>query len=48
MVRSTQRLLADPDAAAALGRAGREVALTRYGLGRFLDDWNGVLERYAG
>jgi hypothetical protein len=48
MVRSTQRLLADPDAAAALGRAGREVALTRYGLGRFVDDWNGLLERYAG
>jgi glycosyltransferase involved in cell wall biosynthesis len=48
MVRSTQRLLADPDAAAALGRAGREVALTRYGLGRFVNDWNGLLERYAG
>jgi glycosyltransferase involved in cell wall biosynthesis len=48
LIRAAQRLLADPDAAAELGRRGREVVLTRYGLGRFLDDWNAVLARYAG
>jgi glycosyltransferase involved in cell wall biosynthesis len=48
MIGATQRLLEDPDAAAEHGRRGREVVLTRYGLGRFLDDWDGLLERYAG
>ncbi len=36
--------LADPDAAAACGAAGRVHALERYGLGRFLDDVDDLLE----
>lgn len=36
--------LADPDAAAAAGRAAREHALTHYGLTRFLRDWDTLLE----
>jgi hypothetical protein len=27
-----------------MGAAAREVALERFGLGRFLDDWNALLE----
>jgi hypothetical protein len=38
-----RRLLSDPAEAAELGKAAREAALSRYGLARFLDDWNQVL-----
>lgn len=41
-------LLRDPEAARTLGRAAREHALRRYGLGRFLDDWDALLRRIAG
>ena len=34
----------DPPAAAEMGSAAREAALRRYGLGRFLTDWNELLE----
>ena len=37
------RLRADPDRAAEMGRAAREAALRRFGLQRFLDDWNRLL-----
>jgi hypothetical protein len=37
-------LVGDPDAAARMGAAAREAALARFGLGRFLDDWNELLE----
>lgn len=37
-------LLADPDAAHRLGAAARRAALTRYGLDRFLSDWDRLLE----
>ncbi|BFU45139.1 glycosyltransferase [Krasilnikovia sp. MM14-A1004] len=37
-------LLDDPDAARRLGDRGRRVALTRYGLDRFLADWDRLLE----
>jgi hypothetical protein len=37
------RLAADPDEAEEMGRAAREAALGRFGLGRFLDDWNRLL-----
>jgi hypothetical protein len=30
-----------------MGKAGREVALARYGLGRFLDDWDRLLAKIA-
>jgi hypothetical protein len=36
--------LRDPDAAAAAGRAARQAALERYGLKRFLSDWDALLE----
>ena len=38
------QLLKDPDEAAARGRVAREAALRRYGLARFLADWD---EAYA-
>ena len=37
------RLIADPAAAAEAGAAARDVACARYGLKRFLDDWDQVL-----
>ncbi len=36
-------LVAQPDTARAMGDAARAAALRRYGLRRFLDDWDGVL-----
>ncbi|HZP42043.1 MAG TPA: glycosyltransferase [Candidatus Binatia bacterium] len=38
------RLLADPDEARARGCAARAAALARYGLGRFLADWDRLFE----
>jgi len=43
-----RRLLDDPEEARTLGKAGRAVALARYGLARFLDDWDALLEEIAG
>jgi hypothetical protein len=40
-----KELLADHDLAAACGHAARAHALERYGLERFLADWNGLLAR---
>jgi glycosyltransferase involved in cell wall biosynthesis len=37
--------LHDPDAARAAGAAGRAAAVERYGLARFLRDWDDVLDR---
>jgi glycosyltransferase involved in cell wall biosynthesis len=42
-----RRLVADPDEAAERGRAAREAALARYGLERFLDDWDELLAWWA-
>lgn len=41
---AVRHLLADPDAGAELGAAARRHALDRYGLDRFLADWDRVLE----
>ena len=41
---AARRLLADPEAATLMGKAGREAALARYGLRRFLGDWDRLLE----
>jgi Glycosyl transferases group 1 len=41
---AVRRLVSDPDEAAERGRAARATALERYGLGRFLADWDDVLE----
>jgi hypothetical protein len=42
-----RRLMADPEEAQACGRAARRAALERYGLERFLADWDDVLEAVA-
>jgi glycosyltransferase involved in cell wall biosynthesis len=39
-----RRLVDDADEAAERGRAARAAALERYGLARFLADWDDVLE----
>lgn len=44
LVRAARRWLADPDEARELGLAAREHALARYGLTRFLSDWDRLLE----
>jgi len=41
---AVRRFLADPEAAAAAGRAARAAALSRYGLARFTDDWDRLLK----
>ncbi|WP_214407813.1 glycosyltransferase [Pseudonocardia lacus] len=40
-----RELVADPAAAAEAGRRARQAALSRYGLDRFLADWDALLER---
>lgn len=40
--------LNDRDRAAEAGAAARSAALGRYGLGRFLDDWDDLIKRVAG
>lgn len=42
--RALRTYCADPDAAAAAGRAARAAALARYGLARFLADWDSLLK----
>lgn len=42
--RALRHLIADPEAAREKGKAARQVALERYGLKRFLDDWDRLLE----
>jgi glycosyltransferase involved in cell wall biosynthesis len=41
---AVRRLLSDPDEAAEAGRVAREAALARYGLDRFLHDWDRLLK----
>jgi glycosyltransferase involved in cell wall biosynthesis len=40
---AVRRFVHDPEEARRVGRAAREVALERYGLGRFLADWDVLL-----
>jgi hypothetical protein len=42
-----RRLADDPETARLMGKAAREAALARYGLGRFLDDWDRLLGEVA-
>jgi len=42
-----RRIVADPEEARERGRAARAAALSRYGLGRFLGDWDRVLASVA-
>ncbi|HEV7493980.1 glycosyltransferase [Baekduia sp.] len=41
---AARAFLADPEAASAAGRSAREHALERFGLSRFLTDWDALLE----
>jgi len=43
-----RRLVEDREEARLMGKAGREAALARYGLGRFLADWDALLQEIAG
>jgi glycosyltransferase involved in cell wall biosynthesis len=43
LVAAVRLLMADPDEARRLGAAAREAALERYGLARFLRDWDSLL-----
>jgi glycosyltransferase involved in cell wall biosynthesis len=47
LVEAAHWLLEEPDAARRLGARAREVALARYGLDRFLADWDRLLEEQA-
>lgn len=40
---AVRRLLDDPEEARVMGKAARAAALARYGLGRFLADWDALL-----
>ena len=42
------RLVRDPEEARVMGKAAREAALARFGLARFLDDWDRVLAEVTG
>jgi glycosyltransferase involved in cell wall biosynthesis len=48
LARLARRLVADPDLAAQLGMAGRRYATERFGLDRFLRDWNTALSAATG
>jgi glycosyltransferase involved in cell wall biosynthesis len=43
LIDGLEELIAEPERAAAMGRRAREVALERFGLKRFLDDWDRLL-----
>jgi hypothetical protein len=45
--KALRHFVGDPDEARAVGKAARAVALSRYGLDRFLTDWNDVLREVA-
>ena len=47
LVAAAERLIADPAEAISMGSAARAFALERYGLARFLRDWDAVLEETA-
>jgi glycosyltransferase involved in cell wall biosynthesis len=46
--RAVQALVAEPELAREMGRAARTAALERFGLKRFLDDWDALIERVSG
>jgi glycosyltransferase involved in cell wall biosynthesis len=45
---AARRLVADPEQARLMGKAARAAATARYGLGRFLADWDALLEEVRG
>ena len=44
LIEALHLLVRDPEGAAVMGKAARRAALTRYGLERFLADWDALLE----
>jgi hypothetical protein len=44
LIEAARALVADPEAARVAGKAARAAAVDRYGLGRFLADWDRLLE----
>jgi glycosyltransferase involved in cell wall biosynthesis len=44
LVQAARCLIEEPDQARRLGARARQVALVRYGLDRFLADWDRLLE----
>jgi glycosyltransferase involved in cell wall biosynthesis len=44
LAEATRRLVADPEQARLMGKAARVAATARYGLERFLADWDALLE----
>jgi glycosyltransferase involved in cell wall biosynthesis len=44
LAEAARRLVADPEQARLMGKAARVAATGRYGLGRFLADWDALLE----
>ena len=44
LAEAARELVADTERARVMGKAGRAAALARYGLQRFLDDWDRLLE----
>jgi hypothetical protein len=47
LTQAIQEFMSDPDRALRAGRAARAAALARYGLRRFLEDWNALLGEVA-
>src|SRR5699024_12768314 len=43
LVDCVRQLIAEPETARQWGQAARELALSRFSIGRFIDDWNHVL-----
>jgi glycosyltransferase involved in cell wall biosynthesis len=44
LIDALRLLVRDPEEATVMGKAARRAALTRYGLDRFLADWDSLLE----
>src|SRR4051794_21334776 len=48
LARCMKELLADPAKARALGQAARQTALARFGIARFVRDWNSIFSEAIG
>jgi len=48
LAEALRALVGDPEQARMMGKAARAFALARYGLGRFLADWDDLLQQVAG